>query len=60
MSEHIWGMPGGAMDGIWGVPGWVWLLVWLLFWGGLLALVIWTIARVTSAARRGYRRRRLR
>lgn len=36
---------GGMMDG-WGVFGWLWMLVPLLFWGGLLAVIVWAVARI--------------
>lgn len=34
------------MMGGWGANGWLWMLVPLLFWGGLLAAIVWAIARV--------------
>ncbi|MGB3632778.1 MAG: hypothetical protein WA982_01930 [Rubrobacteraceae bacterium] len=36
----------GEMMGGWGVFGWLWMLIPLLFWGGLLALIVWAIVRV--------------
>src|ERR671910_2886144 len=39
---------GGMMDGGWGVLGIVWLLVPLLFWGGLLAVIVWAVVRITA------------
>lgn len=39
------GFDDGMMGG-WGVFGWLWMLIPLLFWGGLLALIVWAIARV--------------
>jgi len=42
--------------GAWGAFGWpwpgiVWLIAFLLFWGGLLALLIWAV-RLSSSSRR--------
>lgn len=34
------------MMGNWGAFGWLWMLVPLLFWGGLLAVIVWAVARV--------------
>lgn len=45
------GFDGGMMGG-WGAFGWLWMLVPLLFWGGLLALIVWAIARVFPGQRR--------
>jgi putative membrane protein len=39
---------GGMMDGGWGVLGTLWLLVPLLFWGGLLAVIVWAVLRITA------------
>lgn len=39
---------GGMMDGAWGL---LWMLVPLLFWGGLLALIVWAVIRLTSNPR---------
>jgi putative membrane protein len=39
---------GGMMDGGWGVLGILWLLVPLLFWGGLLAVIVWAVVRITA------------
>ena len=36
------------MDGGWGVLGMLWLLVPLLFWGGLLAVIVWAVLRITA------------
>jgi putative membrane protein len=36
----------GGMMGNWGAFGWLWMLVPLLFWGGLLAVIAWAVARV--------------
>jgi putative membrane protein len=39
---------GGMMDGGWSVLGILWMLVPLLFWGGLLAVIVWAILRITA------------
>src|SRR5215217_4898932 len=39
---------GGMMDGGWGVLGMLWLLVPLLLWGGLLAVIVWAVLRITA------------
>jgi putative membrane protein len=36
------------MDGGWSVLGILWMLVPLLFWGGLLAVIVWAILRITA------------
>ena len=43
-SAGAWGMSG------WPWPGIVWLIAFLLFWGGLLALLIWAV-RLSSSSR---------
>jgi putative membrane protein len=43
---------GGMMDGGWGVLGILWLLVQLLFLGGLVAVIVWAVVRI-SANRQG-------
>jgi putative membrane protein len=41
--------PGGMMDGgFWGAWGVLWMLVPLLFWGGLLAVIAWAVPRIFS------------
>ena len=40
---HMWDMSAGG--GWWMVFGWVWMV---LFWGGLIALVVWGIKRLTE------------
>ncbi|HSK99092.1 MAG TPA: hypothetical protein VK869_02025 [Rubrobacteraceae bacterium] len=35
----------GPFDG-WGFFGWLWMLIPLLFWGGLLAVIVWAVARI--------------
>lgn len=39
------GWDGGMMGG-WGAFGWLWMLIPLLFWGGLLALIAWVVMRI--------------
>ena len=39
---------GGMMDGGWGALGILWLLVPLLFWSGLLAVIVWAVVRFTA------------
>jgi putative membrane protein len=39
------GFDGGMMGG-WGAFGWLWMLLPLLFWGGLLAVIVWAVMRV--------------
>jgi hypothetical protein len=36
------------MDG-WGAFSWFGMLINLLFWGGLLVLIIWAVVRIVSA-----------
>lgn len=36
----------GGFDGMMG--GWMWMLFFLLFWGGLLALIVWAVVQVLS------------
>jgi putative membrane protein len=43
---------GGMMDGGWGVLGILWLLIQLLFLGGLVAVIVWAVVR-NSANRQG-------
>ncbi|MCA3748391.1 MAG: SHOCT domain-containing protein [Rubrobacter sp.] len=47
MDDWGWG-PGGMMDGGRGFFGILWTLVPLLFWGGLIALIVWAVVRITS------------
>jgi putative membrane protein len=37
------------MDSGWGVLGLVWMLVPLLFWGGLIAVIVWAVTRVAAS-----------
>ncbi len=46
------GFDGGMMGG-WGIFGWLWMLIPLLFWGGLLALIAWAIVRIFPGQRAG-------
>lgn len=41
----------GVMGGGWGAFGWLWMLIPLLFWGGLLALIAWAVVRVFPGQR---------
>jgi putative membrane protein len=41
----------GGMMGDWGAFGWLWMLLPLLFWGGLLALIAWAVVRIFPARR---------
>ncbi|QIN84436.1 hypothetical protein GBA63_18645 [Rubrobacter tropicus] len=46
----------GGLDGVmggWGVFGWLGMLIPLLFWVGLIALVIWAVARIVPNAGSG-------
>lgn len=47
-----WG-PGSMMNGGWEAWGLLWMLVPLLFWGGLLALVVWAVVRLTTSNQLG-------
>lgn len=51
MGQQGWWGPGGMMDGGWGAWGLLWMLVPLLFWGGLLSLIVWAVIRLTSNQR---------
>ena len=42
------------MMGGWGAFGWLWMLVPLLFWGGLLTLIVWAVMRIFPAGRGGH------
>ena len=44
---------GGGMMGNWGVFSWLWMLISLLFWGGLLALTAWAVMRIFPGGRGG-------
>src|SRR5215204_1865919 len=39
---------GSMMDGGWGTLGILGVLVQLLFWGGLLAVIVWAVVRITA------------
>lgn len=47
------GFDGGMMGG-WGAFGWLWMLIPLLFWGGLLAVIVWAVVRIFPNRRAGY------
>ena len=47
------GWDGGMMGGGWGIFGWLWMIVPLLFWGGLIALVVWAVMRIFPGQRVG-------
>jgi putative membrane protein len=47
------GPSDGGMMGNWGVFGWLWMLILLLFWGGLLALIVWAVVRIFPSGRGG-------
>jgi putative membrane protein len=47
-----WGR-GGMIDGGWGVLGILWMLVPLLLWGGLLAVIVWAVMRITANCQGG-------
>src|SRR5215211_6411144 len=53
MGNRGQGWPGGMMDGGWGVLGLAWTLVPLLFWGGLVAVIAWAVARMTAGRHGG-------
>jgi putative membrane protein len=46
------GMMDGPMMGGWSGYGWLWIAFVALFWFGLLAVIVWTIARIFPARRR--------
>lgn len=48
-----WGWGGSGGYG-WPWPGLIWLVAFLLFWGGLIALLVWAI-RLSAASRRDAR-----
>ena len=43
----------GGMMGDWGAFGWLGMIVPLLFWGGLLALIVWAVMRISPGGRGG-------
>lgn len=47
------GWDGGMMGGGWGAFGWLWMIVALLFWGGLLTIIVWAVMRIFPAQRTG-------
>jgi putative membrane protein len=44
-----------GFDGVMGTVGWLWMLIPLLFWGGLLALIVWAVVRIFPERRGGER-----
>lgn len=48
MGQPGWWGPGGMMGGTWSAWGLLWMFIRLLFWGGLLAVIVWTVIRLTS------------
>jgi putative membrane protein len=44
-SRHDWGGPGSG--GSW----WPWILFPILFWGGILSLIAWIVARIFPRSR---------
>jgi putative membrane protein len=50
-------MMGGWDGGMMGTFGWLWMLIPLLFWGGLLALMAWAVVRIFPSGRAGDGRR---
>ena len=46
------------MMGGWGAFGWLWMLIPLLFWGGLLALIAWAVIRAFPSQENGHPERR--
>jgi putative membrane protein len=46
-------MMGGWNGGMMGAFGWLWMLIPLLFWGGLLALIAWAVVRVFPGGHAG-------
>ncbi|BBL80359.1 hypothetical protein RxyAA322_22130 [Rubrobacter xylanophilus] len=46
------GFDGGMMGG-WGILGWLWMLIPLILWGGLLAFIAWAVVRALPGQRVG-------
>ncbi|HJQ29535.1 MAG TPA: SHOCT domain-containing protein [Rubrobacter sp.] len=44
-------MMGGWDGAMMGAFGWLWMLIPLLFWGGLLALIAWAVVRIFPGGR---------
>jgi putative membrane protein len=42
-------MGQGSMMGGWGAFGWLGMLITLLFWVGVLVLIVWAVVRIVSA-----------
>ena len=45
----------GGFDGVMGTFGGLWMLLPILFWGGLLALIVWAVVRIFPERRGGER-----
>jgi putative membrane protein len=45
----------GGFDGFMGTFGGLWMLLPILFWGGLLALIVWAVIRIFPERRSGER-----
>jgi putative membrane protein len=45
----------GGFDGVMGTFGGLWILLPMLFWGGLLALIAWAVVRLFPKQRGGER-----
>ena len=43
MMWHMWEIPAGM--GWWMGFGWLWILI---FWGGIIALIVWGIKKLTE------------
>jgi putative membrane protein len=48
---HMWNVSGGM--GWWMVFGWLWMLI---FWGGLIALIVWGIKKLTERGKNTVKR----
>jgi len=48
---HVWNMPLGM--GWWGIFGVAWMVI---FWGGIIALIVWGIKKLTDRGGTGSRR----
>lgn len=45
--------PGGMMGGGWGFFGVIWMLIPLLFLGGLVAVIVWAVTQLGSGRQAG-------
>ena len=50
-------MMGGWDGGMMGAFSWLWMLIPLLFWGGLLVLIAWAVVRIFPGGHAGGVRR---